>query len=169
MQARLFNPARHIGAGLCTRPSLKLFASAYRVNPTCDARGCGAPKGAATLSFRRRSLRSFDGPRSFATRARRLPALHMWLFCPRGRSFRAGAGASWPPFSRPAFASLGTRLVQPSKADPRSGTGRRPEASRVRGYELRPQAPHLPQRPASVCRTPLALEKMMGLYAHLYT
>jgi len=32
--------------------------------------------------------------------------------------------------------------VQPLKADPRSGAGRRPGASRVRGYEPRPQAPH---------------------------
>jgi hypothetical protein len=52
---------------------------------------------------------------------------------------------------RQAFARLRPRRVQPSKAVPHSRDGRRPRASRGRGYEPRPQAPHPPrvmQRPA---------------------
>ena len=45
---------------------------------------------------------------------------------------------------RAAFAALRPRRVQPFKAVPRSGDGRRPEASRGRGYEPRPQAPQPP-------------------------
>ena len=46
------------------------------------------------------------------------------------------------PFIRPAFARLRPRLVQPFKAVPLSRDGRLPGASRRRGYEPRPQAPH---------------------------
>ena len=59
---------------------------------------------------------------------------------------------------RRAFARLRRRRVQPRRAVPRSGDGRRPGASRVRGYEPRPRAPPLPpfqQRPAG---TPLGGE-----------
>ena len=75
--------------------------------------------------------------------ARRLPALHCGDFSPRGCASGRGRGPPGPPI-RQAFARLRPRRVQPSKAAPRSGDGQRPEASRVRGYEPRPQAPPLP-------------------------
>jgi len=45
---------------------------------------------------------------------------------------------------RAAFAALHPRRVQPLKAVPLSGDGRRPRASRARGYEPRPRAPRQP-------------------------
>src|ERR1700742_2103846 len=60
-------------------------------------------------------------------------------FLSLGPNFRAQARANSPsrqvspPFTCP---------VQPLKAEPRSGPGRLPKASRVRACEARPQAPH---------------------------
>jgi hypothetical protein len=75
-------------------------------------------------------------------------------FLSLGPNFRAQARASSPsrqvspPFTCP---------VQPLKAEPRSGPGRLPKASRVRACEARPQAPHQPSgRPSgqlSLCPT----------------
>ncbi len=70
----------------------------------------------------------------------------------------ADPGGFWLNPIRRAFARLRPCRVQPLKAVPRSGDGRRPEASRVRGYEPRPRAPPLlpfQQRPAG---TPLGGE-----------
>ena len=70
------------------------------------------------------------------------------LFCPRGRNFRARTRAAFgstrsgrlsPPFVRAASSHR--------RQSPHSRDGRRPEASRGRGYEPRPQAPH-PTPPA---------------------
>ena len=64
------------------------------------------------------------------------------LFCPRDRASGCRRVGSSPALIRAAFAALRPHRVQPSKAaGPRAG-GRLPEASRERGYEPRPQAPH---------------------------
>ena len=112
---------------------------------------CPALRGLACCLARKRgewsaerrtiSFRLAAGAR-FAKRARH-SALHRGVFCPRGRASGRGRGPRGPPI-RAAFAALRPRRVQPSKADPRSGAGRRPRASRVRGCEPRPRAPHLP-------------------------
>ena len=104
-------------------------------------RGDGAPQGA----FRhvRRSGGAF----------RNAPAFRRSVcgdFCPRGRASGRRRGPRGPPI-RQAFARLRRRRVQPFKAVPRSGDGRRPGASRVRGYEPRPRAPPSPVSAAS-CR-----------------
>ena len=69
--------------------------------------------------------------------AHRLSARHGGDFCPRGRA--SGRG---PCVIRPAFACLHPSRPADKAAEPRSGPGRLPEASRVRGCEPRPQAPH---------------------------
>ena len=88
------------------------------------------------------------GRRAFG--ARRLPALHRGFSVPGAVTSGRGREAAPSPI-RAAFAALRPRRVQPLKAAPRSWGGRRPGASRGRGYEPRPQAPHPPrvlQRPA---------------------
>ncbi len=66
----------------------------------------------------------------------------MAAFLSPGPCFRMRDGGLFALFIQPAFASLHPHLVQPSKADPHSRAGRLPGASRRRGYEPRPQAPH---------------------------
>ncbi len=89
--------------------------------------------------------------RARVLRSTRSPLGAPWRrFLSPGPYFRARTGALWPPI-RAAFAALRSRRVQPFKADPRSGAGRRPRASRVRGCEPRPRAP----LPTPTSRTPL--------------
>ena len=64
------------------------------------------------------------------------------LFCPRDRNFRVRDGGLFAPFIQQASARFRPHRVQPSKAAGRRAGGRLPEASRERGYEPRPQAPH---------------------------
>ena len=60
-----------------------------------------------------------------------------------GPCFRAPTGGVPPALIRAAFAALRPRRVQPLKAAGPSAGGRLPEASRERGCEPRPRAPHL--------------------------
>ena len=100
-----------------------------------ESEGNGAPSGAPSVfpPCGGRALCEARSPLGAPSR----------LFCPRGRASGRGRGPCGPPI-RAAFAALRPRRVQPSKADPRSGAGRRPRASRVRGCEPHPRAPHLP-------------------------
>jgi hypothetical protein len=123
------SPRRH-GAEF----SLPLFA------PAQSARGWSAG----------RRNHSFSAFRQARLGARRLPALHRGFSVPGAVTSGRGREGSPSPI-RQAFARLRPRRVQPLKAVPHSRDGRRPRASRGRGYEPRPQAPHPPrvmQRPA---------------------
>lgn len=105
-------------------------------------RGGGAPEGAPTLRL------AAGAP--LRARARRLPALHLRLFCPRGSASGRGRDPQGPPI-RAAFAALRPRRVQPLKAAPHSGGGLRPGASRSCGYKPQqraPPPPHARQCPA---------------------
>jgi hypothetical protein len=103
--------------GPCDRTSERLSASRPRrlrgvPFPPCDRR-----KGA--------SRRSVCGD--------------FWL---RARSSGLGLAGPKTVLIRRAFALLHPNRVQPSKAAPPSGGGRGPKASRARGDEPRPRAPH---------------------------
>ena len=103
-----------------------------------DKRGSGAPIGAANLMCAHRYR--VRGAFRRATAA----------FLSPGPCFRMRDGRLVPHLIRPAFARLRPHRVQPFKADPLSRAGRLPGASRRRGYEPRPQAPH----PAPPSRRP---------------
>jgi len=77
------------------------------------------------------------------------------LFCPRDRIFRVRDGGLFALLIRRASARLRPHRVQPSKAAGRRAGGRLPEASRVRGYEPRPQAPHPVPSSKRLAKTPL--------------
>jgi hypothetical protein len=66
------------------------------------------------------------------------------IFVPGAVTSGRGPGRLSANPIRAAFAALRLRRVQPLKAAPPSGSGRRPRASRVRGYEPRARAPHQP-------------------------
>ena len=72
-------------------------------------------------------------------------------FCPRGRSSVAGRKDSLQRSlpDRRGFRPRASRPVQPLKADPRSGAGRLPRASREQGCKPCARAPH--PAPPSVC------------------
>src|SRR3954471_11938527 len=97
-------------------------------------RGGGAPKGAIVTS---RGL--FPGsPGNRGTR-QRLPALHLRRLKTLVRS--SGDVATLGDFAPHACPRPATLV-----AEPRSGPGRKPRASRVRACEARPRAPHRPLR-----------------------
>ena len=125
-------------------------------------RADGAPSGATFFYRAAPLLRGMRAPLGAPPGlAYALPGLFGGDFCPRGHSSGRGRSPSGPPI-RQVFARLRPRHVQPFKAVPRSGDGRRAGASRVRGYEPRPRAPPLlpfQQRPAG---TPL-MEKGRGI------
>ncbi len=117
---------------------------------------CGGLSGLFTLALRREC----EGVERRKARPRCCPLLPFGLcgcahcvwalafrrstcgdFSPRGRASGRRQGHNGAPVWQ-AFARLRPHRVQPLKAEPRSGPGRLPEASRVRGYEPRPQAPH---------------------------
>jgi hypothetical protein len=87
--------------------------------------GNGAPCGATSSP----TPRGVDVPLRQARSPHGAPSR---LFCPRDRA--SGRGH----LIQAAFAALHPRLVQPSKAAPRSWSGRRPGASRRRGCETTP-------------------------------
>ena len=154
---------RGIAQSPAQAPSPVLFArprAGRSSNPSRDHEGSGAPANAEVCETSRAAgaaARHAGEACPLRLRSRRGASRRSTGgdLCPRGRSFRAGAGASWPPISRPAFASLCTRRVQPLKADPRSGTGRLPGASRGRGYEPRTQAPRPAPSSLRLRKTPL--------------
>jgi hypothetical protein len=79
------------------------------------------------------------------------------FFSPRRPCFLAGAPEK--PFGssiRAAPATLRVPRIQPLKAALRSGGGRLAGASRARGYEPRPQAPHLIPSTERLATTPPA-------------
>jgi hypothetical protein len=113
----------------------------FPVSPSRKVRGGEAPEG-ATKSPRLAARAPKWGRVAF----QRSTA----AFLSPGPCFRARQEGSPSPI-RQAFVRLRRRLVQPLKAVPLSRDGRRPRASRCRGYEPRQQAPHPPralQRPA---------------------
>ena len=136
-------PVFFTGAGYAVFPPR--CAGPFLVPP--KNRGGGAPLGAAGILRAAPSFRKVRAPlgappgQACAVRAY-LPAISVPGAVTSGR----GRGPAGPPI-RQAFARLRPRRVQPVKAAPRSRGGRRPEASRGRGYEPRPQAPH-PTPPA---------------------
>ena len=75
-------------------------------------------------------------------------------FLSPGPRFRGRKDRYSPAPIRAAFAALHPRRVQPSKAAPHSGGGRRPEASRCRGYEPQQQAPHPAPSSKRLAKTP---------------
>ncbi len=75
-------------------------------------------------------------------------------FLSPGPCFRARTGGLSPSPIRAAFAALHPRRVQPLKAAPHSRGGRRPEASRCRGYEPQQQAPHPAPSSKRLAKTP---------------
>ena len=82
-------------------------------------------------------------PLRLRSRRERLSALRWRRFLvPRGRASGGRQDVPSGPSVRSGCAAPSRPRVQPLKADPRSGAGRRPRASRVRGDEPRPQAPH---------------------------
>jgi hypothetical protein len=92
----------------------------------------------------RLSASADGGGRASCDRRARHSALHRGDFSPRGRA----SGRRRNPHGsliRAAFATLRRRRVQPLKAAPRSGGGRRPGASREQAYEACARAPHLPR------------------------
>ncbi len=99
-------------------------------SPSRNVRGDGAPIGAAIpdghASLRRR------GASRRATRGD---------FCPWRRASGKEQGPVGP-LIRAASAALRPRRVQPSKAAGHNAGGRLARASRGRGYESRPRAPH---------------------------
>ena len=121
-QAQLRRPCSLAGAGFARIP-LSLF-------PLSNVRGDGAPIGAAIpdghASLRRR------GASRRATRGD---------FCPWRRASGKEQGPVGP-LIRAASAALRPRRVQPSKAAGHNAGGRLARASRGRGYESRPRAPH---------------------------
>jgi hypothetical protein len=68
------------------------------------------------------------------------PPRRFWASGPCFRGANGGLFAHLIPRLSPRSSGP----VQPSKAEPRSGPGRLPDASRVRGCEPRPRAPHQP-------------------------
>jgi hypothetical protein len=72
--------------------------------------------------------------------------LHCGVFCPRRPLLPRGrTGKPFGSFLvRAAPATLRVPRIQPLKAARHSAGGRLAGASRARGYEPRPQAPHLP-------------------------
>ena len=83
------------------------------------------------------------------------------IFVP-GAVLPGADGELFAPLIQAAFAALRQLRVQPSKADPRSGAGRLPEASRERGYEPRPQAPRLAPSSKRLATTP-SMSQAVGL------
>jgi len=100
-----------------------------------QARGDGAPSGAPVFRF---------AALSFEERGR-LSALHRGFSVPGAVASGRGPGRL---LARPDPAGFRPPSSAPRpahrRAVPRSGDGRRPRASRVRGYEPRPRAPHPP-------------------------
>ena len=146
----LGRPKARCGAGVPRR------GGAYFSFPSL--RGDGAPSGATVFSFAaplsRGTRAPLGAPPGHACAVR---AYLVAIFVP-GAVLPGADGELFAPLIQAAFAALRPRRVQPFKAAPRSGSGRRPEASRARGYEPRPRAPPLPpfqQRPAG---TPLGGE-----------
>jgi hypothetical protein len=101
-------------------------------SPPRKDRGDGAPSGAPGLSVLPRPLAKARAPLGAPSR----------LFCPRDRIFRMRDGGLFALLIQRASARFRPHRVQPSKAAGRRAGGRLPEASRERGYEPRPQAPH---------------------------
>ena len=97
-------------------------------NQWSSARGADVPLRQARFATRR-SIAAFLSP---------------------GPCFRARTEGLAANGIQAAFAALHPRHVQPLKAAPRSWSGRRPGASRRRGCEPRPRAPH----PAPPVMTP---------------
>jgi hypothetical protein len=114
------------------------------------AEGDGAPSGAPVFL----SCRTPNGE------CGRLPALHRGFSVPG----TVTSGRATEDFSSRAFARFRPLRVQPFKADPRRGAGRLPEASRVRGYEPRPQAPHPIPSSKRLAKTPLGGPDDVRLY-----
>jgi len=122
------------GAGCAGIPA---WPSTRALSPR-RVRGRGAPKGATC------GLPPGGGARPLRRDASPSGAPRCGDFCPRGRASgcRFTAAPSEGPRATPAgFRPPSPAPVQPLKAEPRSGPGRLPAASRVRGYEPRPQAP----------------------------
>ena len=127
-------------------------AVVFRKAPAQDARG-GAPKGAIHFRLAAGTLCEGRSPSG---------APRVAISVPGAVASGRGRGPPGPPI-RQAFARLRPRRVQPFKAVPRSGDGRLPEASRVRGYEPRPQAPPLPHVQRASAERP-SLGEGNGLY-----
>ena len=114
-----------------------------------ETRGFARPPGggeAARHACEARRLRGDGGCASRRSTAAFLSPAPCFRARLAERSSRPLAGQLPPP--------LASRLVQPFKAAPRSWGGRLPEASRRRGYEPRPQAPHPPRPRLRLMRTP---------------
>jgi hypothetical protein len=135
---RRFAPPQDEGSARIAPPALLFAARARRplsLLRRTKARGSGAPRGAPTFRAGERG--------AGLAKPARLTALRCGDFAPRGR-----ASGHWTEDSSPSraggFRRPSSVPVQPSKAEPRSGPGRLPGASRVRGCEPRPRAPHQP-------------------------
>src|SRR6185437_1252989 len=109
-------------------------------------RGDGAPSGASLVSTPCGVGASGETRAPLGAPSR--------LFCPRGRSSGRRPGRLSAHPIRQTFARLRPRRVQSLKTVPRSRDGRLPEASRERGYESRPQAPHFAPSPKRLAKTP---------------
>ena len=111
---------------------------------------------------RRAALPSFVLPRPLLENAGASRRSTAAISVPRGRSFRTRTGPSWVPdpgsFRRPSSAPRPAHR----RAVPRNGDGRRPRASRVRGYEPRPRAPHQPASGLSRRRSFAARRRISG-------
>ena len=106
--------------------------------PATRVRGGGAPKGATTVS-------RLSTGRALAIGRVAFRRSTCGDFCPRRPCFLAGSLESLAGLSTwAAPATLRVPRIQPLKAARHSAGGRLAGASRVRGYEPRPQAPPLP-------------------------
>ncbi len=102
----------------------------------------------------------------------RLSALHRGDFSPRVRAsrIRSGSVSAWRcPFWAAAPCSHGTgcpgSFIASSSQSGRSAARSGPEASRVRGYEPRPQAPHLAPSSERLAKTPSAEPGALNIIA----
>ena len=130
---------------------------------------CGAGYAVTSPGCRRAPLSPLGQPRGWSV-ARRIHSIRAWRSAgvsdetraPRGAPsrrfqspgpcFRARRGQCSPALIREPY----PRRVQPFKAAPHSEGGRPPEASRERGYEPRPQAPHPAPSSRRLATTPSA-------------
>ena len=143
-------PVFFTGAGYAVVPSPlsgALFVPLEKSRGWSAVRRCRYPSCRTLLRKVRAPLGAPPG-QACAVRAY-LPAISVPGAVTSGR----GRGPSRAP-DPAGFPRLRPRRVQPVKAAPRIRGGRRPEASRGRGYEPRPQAPHLAPSSKRLAKTP---------------
>ena len=122
---------------------------AFSKTPSRKLRGGGAPKGApqapVSSAFALAGCGATTAGRAFKAGAPPSDAPPVAFLVPVGRASGRATGrlAALPGTGRLPPPLL-TRRVQPLKAAGRNAGGRLAGASRVRGYEPRPQAPPLP-------------------------